>query len=170
MYKTKQCTNTSVSTCSGGVKWSPFLHLPHVWHNTHQFADLFLPVWGWSGSGSNHSGSLIVSEFLYASLSCHYVAHLKFPHRKKIKHSPTGFFFSLQLFFHWCSTEFLKIWLLRKEFANIWTLFPSDSLPQSQNTEFWVYLPPEEGMCVSAPVQLVNMEGEGSVKLIYACP
>lgn len=138
MYKTKQCTNTSVSTCSGWAKWSPFLHLPDVWHNTHQFADLLLPVRSWSGSGSNHSGSLIVSEFLYASLSCHYVAHLKFPHKKKIKHSTTDFFFSSWLFFHWCTTEFPKIRLLRKQSANIWTLFPSDPPPQPQiqNSEF----------------------------------
>lgn len=33
-----------------------------------------------------------------------------------------------------------------------------------------VYLPREEGTCASAPVQLVNMGGEDSAKLICACP
>lgn len=139
MYKTKQCTNTSVSTCSGGVKWSPFLHLPHVWHNTHQFADLFLPVWGWSGSGSNHSGSLIVSEFLYASLSCHYVAHLKFPHRKKIKHSPTGFFFlAYSFFFTDALQNFSKSGFSEKSLPTFEPFFPLTPFPSPkiQNSEF----------------------------------
>lgn len=49
------------------------------------------------------------------------------------------------------------------------SFWPPSPSPKMQNS-LSVYLPPEEGMCVSAPVQLVNMEGEGSVKLIYACP
>lgn len=131
-----QCTNTSASTCSGWAKLSPFLQLPHIWHNTYQFADLFLPVWGWSGSGSNHSGSLIVSEFLYASLSCHYVAHLKFPHRKIIKHSPTGFFW-LMAFLSLMHYRISQNLAAQKTVCQHWNPFsPLTTFPHPQNIEF----------------------------------
>lgn len=152
MYKTKlipcvQCTNTSVKTCSGWAKLSPFLQLPHIWHSTHQFADFFLPVWGWSGSGSDHSGSLIVSEFLYASLSCHYVAHLKFPHRKKIKCSPTTFL-AHGFSFTDAPQNFSKSGCSENSLPTFEPFFPLITFPHSQNREFSLSLLASRGRYV----------------------
>lgn len=97
------------------------------WGNTYQFADLFLTVRCWSGSCSNHSGSLIVGEFFDASLSCHYVAHLQIPNTKLKRTKPT------QLWLHPTSTALhsFSSWLLTKQFVNSLAFFPSWPHPQS---------------------------------------
>lgn len=51
---------------------------------THQFTDLILTVWCWSGCGTDHSGGLIVCQLLDATLSGHYVTHLD-AHKKTNK-------------------------------------------------------------------------------------
>ena len=152
-------------------KSSPLLRFTHLWQNTHQFTDLFLTVRCWSGSCSNHSGSLIVSEFLYASLSCHYVAHLKYPHTKEVKNHNATVFCFFGFFFHCCTTKFLKLATQKTSLSTFEPFFLWPPSPIHRIQYYWkVYLPQEEGMCVSAPVQLVNTEGEDSVKLICACP
>lgn len=116
----RKCTNQSVSA-NRREKISPLFHLTRLRFQeiTHQFADLLLTVRCWSGSCSNHSGSLIVSEFLYASLSCHYVAHLKYPHteegkknqiatKQKTMQLAFGLFFGV-FFCCCCTIQFLKL-------------------------------------------------------------
>lgn len=76
------------------------------WGNTYQFADLFLTVRCWSGSCSNHSGSLIVGEFFDASLSCHYVAHLQDPQHEVKKNQTNTTLTSPHLN---CFTQFLEL-------------------------------------------------------------
>lgn len=93
-----------------------------------------------------------------------------FPKERKL--NTVQFFFWLTTFLslmhHWIS-QHLAAQKSACQYFNPFSLWPSCPSPKIQNS-LWVYLPPEEGMCVSAPVQLVNMEGEGSVKLICACP
>lgn len=138
-----KCTNQSVSA-NRREKISPLFYLTLLWFQeiTHQFANLFLTVRCWSGSCSNHSGSLIVSEFLYASLSCHYVAHLKQPHTKegkKKKNTPNktqcnwhlGWvleLFSLVAALH----NFWRLVLKKNCLPTLECLLPSP-LPRSQN-------------------------------------